>query len=723
MSSKIKSKVLVIIAAVCIVPQFMVAMQVADTVWTIPLLIDNQDIVFSAGGRQFVCQNPGSLHIVYDIDNPFQISGMIKISDSGTDFEIPVGILSNGEVITETNFVNAQKIQGWTPGNASPNWTAPDDIKKLIIQSGSDVIIGLKYIDSVYTAGLVELYPFRFTPILPASGYYLQIVGKDSYIAFKSDQSVTLYNIKERRIEGVVTIPKTAGLFYGKSDVAVDDRDPNNPVLLTMNTATNAMLRFDVRTGKRLPDWSFSPRRNCELGISYLLNATGDTVVISCVREYSSKGNIRSVFALQGDQYNEIFLIPTYFSKIAWLGNKQFAVYTMDGITVYNIERNDSKVIALYDKSEYKLSSSAKGLLINNVSYYDIEHDTLLRSPKLYFQSVRAQGTDIVAVLDRSGMQARVQLWNFAKATEIKSVPLPYSSQQLKNAIVLALSSDLRYVALSLSVDTIIVQDLSDTTRTLYDVCDGCGKLIMDFSPRTNEMVALGENSGGIWNLDSLKVSFLNPDLTAYQVGRGYPNPFILPNSGDIILKPSSRAILVFDRQSRTIRKTKPFRSVIGQPVVLDDNTIICEIRDTIFIFDSTLTAYSRNTISPHLPIRLVKSWDAKEKLILVHLKDICAMLLRYKPVTSVEESSERECGPQPPARAYWDAFEVEVPTNSSLESIRVFNSNGEDVTQTGIMKSTEGEGTRVVSTNLPTGLYTIVDRSSGWISTVMLMR
>jgi hypothetical protein len=298
----------------------------------------------------------------------------------------------------------------------------------------------------------------------------------------------------------------------------------------------------------------------------------------------------------------------------------------------------------------------------------------------------------------------------------VGSVRLPYSQEVLTGARIEALSSNLQYAAIVINNDTLVIQDLVDTSRSLLDECVDCGLLSIDFSSKNRELVVLGTNNGGIWDLDSMRRAFYDPLLTTRN-----PYAFVkfgFANSGDLLLNPSSKKVTIYDRGTKTIRASRTFTNSVYNAEVIDDHTVICEIKDSLLILDSSLSTISSVAVFPQLGSSPI-AWNAENQLIALQLYQNDILLLKYGIVTSVHDFENHDENPSP--KAFYGSFAVTIPSFNT-NAIRVYNVSGIDVTDVGVTYVSGVNETSVVSHQLPAGLYTIVDRSTGWATVVMLL-
>ncbi|MCL4276815.1 MAG: hypothetical protein QY319_11250 [Candidatus Kapaibacterium sp.] len=701
-----------------------------DTIGSVAVLLFpsiSSGTTFSSDGKLFVGNCVGPLYIVHDLDNPFQIHGMVKTGlKNSSNHGKPIGILPSGEVVIHGyNDTSSQSlvVSVWTPGKDTPNLLLPAEFTRPMMRPGSNVIFAVRGEEF----GFLELNPVRFTSLPDIKGV-IDIVGNGKYVVGCENDTITIYNLFERRMERVITTPKGMLDAYGSS-IGITDRNLSHPVLLFLDNYKSKVHRFDVTTGERLPDFNIDEFIE-EQPKSHWFNSTGDTIIISYVRQFITKENkfisdsITSIYVLEGERYKRIWTLPhVHFDDVVWLGNGRIGC-TTDYVTyLLDIKDRSSRVIAVPIPNLMRYDTSGTALLMGTLGkpYYhlSLQDQTLRKRFKRFDAQICADETNISPILSVTDSLSRLSLVDFATDSTVKVVTLPYSPSQLVGGKVKAISPDLRYAAISVNNDGLIFQDLVDTTRSLYTTCDGCGDVYINYVPNTHEMIALGTNRGGVWNMDSLALQQYSELFARGNSSR--IKQFVFPGSGDVLLYTMRDDIIsILRRSDNSIRVSRQFSRPLETALVIDDNTILCLFKDTLYLLDSTLSTISAISVFPEAHYPLVSVNRAK-RLIALRLTDVSDIIfLQYNLATSVpafDQTIYRVSSP----KAYWNTFDVVVPKPD--ESIRVFNTNGEDVTQAGIMKYTEGEGTRVVSTNLPTGLYTIVDRSSGWISTVMLLR
>ncbi len=309
---------------------------------------------------------------------------------------------------------------------------------------------------------------------------------------------------------------------------------------------------------------------------------------------------------------------------------------------------------------------------------------------------------------------ARIVLRDLATGSQIRSVTLSIPVEVIGRTQLRALSSDLHYAALVVYNDTIVVQDLNDTARVLFDECADCGEISVDFTSNNEELVVAGSRVGGIWNLRSMTNLFYHDDLS---MPRYLATTFGFNASGNVLLIPTPKRMAIFDRKTQAIRLTRIFSDPLSSVAVLDDNTILCEIRDSILILDSSLSTVSSVSL---LPFARAISWNAKLGRIALQLYESDMLILDYKGVVATVENEDIYAS-STTRPAFYDSFTIRVPTQD-VKSVHVIDMNGTDVTELTLVTALDNR-TNVDSAHLLSGVYCIVDNSSGWRAIVVLVK
>lgn len=698
-----------------------------DTVMNIGISSIFGTIIISHDGKKFMTVDFGVRHAVRTFADPFHpVADIVMELDFGEE-AIPVGFLSNGDVILRKNS-RVDSLVRWSQSSNSVSGVA-GGLFSPEMRQGSDVIIMRIPTDSGSMNVHVELDPFRYTVMFPNAGK-AEILGTGSHVVLLSDSSILVYDTYlHKRVQKILLPEDMYGYETSFTEVGISYQDVTSPVLMVVSPNHDFIRRFNINNNKELAPIAI-PQQSCwPLMLWY--NNSGDTIVTLCARTEFQSMVALGVSRIVDNRMESLWSAEIEESEAGrnltdsqWLGDGRFVVTTQAGSTLFSLDSSRGNVIALrYPALNVVLESNGSGVALSSVyagqtTYFDFATGSLDLIRNIDISSVHAGGTDVVADLwVNKDSTTRIVLQNIKTGSIIRSVNVVLPTLNSYYTPLSAISSDLHYAALVLNNDTIVVQDLNDTTRVLVEECANCGKIAVDFASNNEELVVVGEKQGGVWDLRSMRNVFYDSALIVnYFDTFDYPN-FGFNASGNVLLPNPEGGIAIFDRKARAIRITR--NNLRGTTRIIDDNTILVVNGDSLFILDSLLSTVHS------IPIFLFRnteySWNAKFGRIALQKETLELLILDYNDdtMTSVEDSDATASNST--RQAFYNTFTISVP-NEDAKAVHVFDVTGNDVTGWALV-TTLGDRTIVESLHLLSGVYFIVDGSSGWRAAVALFK
>lgn len=708
-----------------------------DTVMNVGVSSIFGTITVSHDGRQFIALDLSVRHAVRTFADPFHpVGNVVTGTKPGYDDEsVPVGFLSNGDVILDAGRAKSFLLR-WSQSSSSVTQLA-EGLNYPVMRTGSDVIVARIVTDSGDMWVHVELDPFRYTVMFPGLGQ-AEILGTGSHVVLRSDSEIFVYDTyMHQRVQTKLSPKDMYDLSSKVSELGISYSDSTSPCLLLISRERELIRRFRIGSNEELAPIAI-PQQSCD-PLMLWFNNSGDTIITMCGRGVSQSGVTLNVYAVVDNSLENLWSAEVEeqisgrdLTDAQWLGDGRFVVSTMAGSTLFGLDSSRGYSIApRYPAIELFLGSNGSGVYVDGLysrMYFDAATGSLNLIENITGGKVHAAGTDVVASLKTSNSAAWIVLQDITTDTRIRSVnlslPPELFSPGLFNARSLrAISPDLHYAALVLNTDTIVVLDLNDTTRVLIDECPDCGDLTVDFASNNEELVVVGSVYGGVWDLRSMTNVLFHADLT--KPWSSFTTAIGFNASGNVLLKPTSRSIAIFDREAQVIRLTRNFPVFVYNVAVIDDNTILCETQDSILILDSLLSTVGSASIFPQSGSTPI-SWNAKLRRIALQLYQSDLLILEYKGgVTTVENEDAAGLhgipGTNNARHAFYDSFTISVPTED-VKSVHVIDMNGSDVTDWA-RATTLDERTVVESAQLLSGVYCVVDRISGWRAVVVLLK
>lgn len=687
-----------------------------DTVANIGVTSSYGKIITSDDGKEFIAVDLSPYLTIRSIDYPTQSRGTIGVRDSSGSYQhtVPIAFTSDGGVIfqsiTQTGLFKVRR------SDHTIEWTS-DSLRPFAYTSGCDYVIAVKGSHNEYPWSIIhrdngesqELdIPNTSLPIvLPRNRYIVSLhSGLHTMSVFDYQTGINRSNIVLP--QDVVTTSLRQG------GVGLEEIE-GTPYAVLRTTDPQVLRRVSIIDGaEQLP---ISVPSLPSDTVIYSFSPDGRYVVANCYQDITFTHITIVGFEVIGSTLKERFTTQleapaVHDPHLVWISPQSFVAHIRAGSFAYNFDQPEPRMIAAGVEvgSGLCLAQDGKGVMIDNVAstvFFDITTSkyTTYDAP---FVSTQIRGTNTYISARSEGTESTIRFVDITSGSVVRSVRIPVLSGKRTSFLDTEISPSQQYVAACIAPDTVVIQDVIDTSRSRIVVCEQCGTMELGFSADNRQLILAGEYSGCVVDLDSLSVSSTRPRL---RMGLRYSKQLRVTASDDVLVLQNSRTLAMYSIPNDEYGVSITFPSRIWQATALDSTTIMCITGDYLYFLNAKLELRDSVYMGP-LVNRGLYAFVPDKKLLLFGIQYSDLLLLRYDNVTSsVSQITPVEHGSTGEHYVAVDGVFTLVANNS--ENIEVYTFDGRSVTHMANL-SVPTPGSVTVQLPQSPGPYIIVDRDTG---------